>query len=122
MSHQHILAILGRIAAAIGVGIGAILGWMAGPDTGDLGSSLGDALAGALTGGTVVVIAALTVRWVNAIADRRDKAAGDTIDDHRELIEDLRATLTDERTENERLRSRLERLEQHHHPEEDPST
>lgn len=117
MTPHQLASILGKLAAAAVVGIGAIIGWVAGPD-GDLSTGLGDALAGALTGGTVVVIAALTVRWVNAIADRRDKAAADAIGDSRKLVEELRAIIADERAENGRLRQLLEQHRDRHHQEE----
>lgn len=106
---NQLLAAFGKLAAAAAVAGGAILGFIQGGN-GDLSTSLGDAIAGGVTGATVVLIAGLTVRWVNGLADRREKAADVTVTEYRELYEAVRAELEAERVENARLTAENTRL------------
>jgi len=113
---EQLATVTGKIGAVTGVTTGAVTGFLSGPNDAGTVSSLADAITGAVTGGTVVLIAALVVRWVNVIADRRDASAGVTVTEYRELAETHAAALAAERiecqrltAENTALRARLDR-------------
>lgn len=96
---DHVTAVLAKLAAGVAVAAGAIIGYISETGSGDPSTALGGGIGGAITGGAVVLIAALAVRWVNALGDRREKVASETVEEYRKLAETYAATIAAERAE-----------------------
>lgn len=108
-------AIVWKAAAAVTVYAGAVIGLATDEDTPlGTGGDILDGLIGAIGGVTVVALAVLTVRWVNAVADRREQAADATVDDYRDLYQAALKTLSVEREESARLRLALAYCRENH--------